>query len=74
MKIFPAIDLKDGSCVRLLKGDFNNLTEYNKDPIDQAKIFLKNKAPLNFLIADTCPQTKARWARGTSTNVRGNRE
>ena len=42
MKIFPAIDLKNGSCVRLLKGDFNNLTEYNKDPIDQAKIFLKN--------------------------------
>ena len=42
MKIFPAIDLKNGSCVRLLKGDFNSLTEYNKDPIDQAKIFLKN--------------------------------
>lgn len=42
MKIFPAIDLKNGSCVRLLKGDFNNLTEYNKDPIDQAQIFLKN--------------------------------
>ena len=42
MKIFPAIDLKNGSCVRLVKGDFNNLTEYNKDPINQAKIFIKN--------------------------------
>jgi len=42
MKIFPAIDLKNGSCVRLLKGDFSNLTEYNKNPIDQAKIFLEN--------------------------------
>ena len=42
MKIFPAIDLKNGSCVRLLRGDFNNLTVYNKDPIDQANIFLKN--------------------------------
>ena len=39
MKIFPAIDIKDGKCVRLLKGDFNKSTEYKKSPIDQAKEF-----------------------------------
>ena len=37
MKIFPAIDIKDKKCVRLIKGDFDNKTEYNLSPIDQAK-------------------------------------
>tara|TARA_Y100000992_G_scaffold245506_1_gene176745 strand:- start:308 stop:1033 length:726 start_codon:yes stop_codon:yes gene_type:complete len=36
MKIFPAIDIKDKKCVRLVKGDFDNRTEYNISPIDQA--------------------------------------
>ena len=36
MKIFPAIDIKDKKCVRLIKGDFNNKTEYETSPIDQA--------------------------------------
>ena len=36
MKIFPAIDIKDKKCVRLVKGDFNNKTEYEISPIDQA--------------------------------------
>ena len=36
MKIFPAIDIKDKKCVRLIKGDFNNKTEYEVSPIDQA--------------------------------------
>ena len=37
MKIFPAIDIKDKKCVRLIKGDFENKTEYKISPIDQAK-------------------------------------
>jgi len=37
MKIFPAIDIKDKKCVRLIKGDFNNKTEYETSPIDQAR-------------------------------------
>ena len=37
MKIFPAIDIKDKKCVRLIKGDFENKTEYEISPIDQAK-------------------------------------
>ena len=36
MKIFPAIDIKDKKCVRLVKGDFDNKTEYKTSPIDQA--------------------------------------
>ena len=37
MKIFPAIDIKDKKCVRLVKGDFDNKTEYATSPIDQAE-------------------------------------
>jgi phosphoribosylformimino-5-aminoimidazole carboxamide ribotide isomerase len=37
MKIFPAIDIKDKKCVRLVKGDFNNKTEYEMSPVDQAE-------------------------------------
>jgi phosphoribosylformimino-5-aminoimidazole carboxamide ribotide isomerase len=36
MKIFPAIDIKDKKCVRLIKGDFDNKTEYGISPIEQA--------------------------------------
>ena len=36
MKIFPAIDIKDKKCVRLIKGDFDNKTEYDMSPVDQA--------------------------------------
>ena len=37
MKIFPAIDIKDKKCVRLVKGDFDNKTEYNMSPVEQAR-------------------------------------
>ena len=36
MKIFPAIDIKDKKCVRLVKGDFNNKTVYQMSPEEQA--------------------------------------
>ncbi len=36
MKIFPAIDIKDKKCVRLVKGDFDNKTEYETSPFEQA--------------------------------------
>jgi phosphoribosylformimino-5-aminoimidazole carboxamide ribotide isomerase len=36
MKIFPAIDIKDKKCVRLVKGNFDNKTEYQMSPVDQA--------------------------------------
>ena len=36
MKIFPAIDIKDKKCVRLMKGDFDKKTEYEMSPVEQA--------------------------------------
>ena len=36
MKIFPAIDIKDKKCVRLVKGDFDQKTEYQMSPFQQA--------------------------------------
>jgi len=39
MKIFPAIDLKNGKCVRLTKGDFKSEKIYNENPVDQAEVF-----------------------------------
>ena len=36
MKIFPAIDIKDKKCVRLVKGDFDKKTEYKMSPVEQA--------------------------------------
>ena len=76
MKIFPAIDIKGGKCVRLLKGDFNKSTEYKKSPIDQAKEFsdsgfqdlhivdldgaLKGEPVNGELIEEICKLTKIR--------------
>lgn len=39
MILFPAIDLKDGKCVRLKLGDMDTATVYNEDPADQARAF-----------------------------------
>jgi phosphoribosylformimino-5-aminoimidazole carboxamide ribotide isomerase len=51
MKIFPAIDIKDKKCVRLVKGDFNNKTEYKLSPVDQAGKY-KNHGFKNLHIVD----------------------
>ena len=39
MQIIPAIDFIDGKCVRLVQGDFDQMTVYNEDPLKQAQIF-----------------------------------
>ena len=39
MKIIPAIDIIDGKCVRLTKGDYSQQTIYNEDPLEVAKQF-----------------------------------
>ncbi|MGI9249165.1 MAG: 1-(5-phosphoribosyl)-5-[(5-phosphoribosylamino)methylideneamino]imidazole-4-carboxamide isomerase [Woeseiaceae bacterium] len=41
MRIIPAIDLKDGKCVRLFKGDFAKTTEYSNDPVAVGRRFSK---------------------------------
>ena len=39
MILFPAIDLKNGSCVRLVQGKMEDATIFNENPVDQAKYF-----------------------------------
>ena len=51
MKIFPAIDIKDKKCVRLIKGNFDNQTIYNQSPLDQASKY-KEFGLLNLHIVD----------------------
>ncbi|MHA1525224.1 MAG: 1-(5-phosphoribosyl)-5-[(5-phosphoribosylamino)methylideneamino]imidazole-4-carboxamide isomerase [Alphaproteobacteria bacterium] len=40
MRLFPAIDLKEGACVRLVRGQMDQATEYNRDPAAQARVFV----------------------------------
>ena len=51
MKIFPAIDIKDKKCVRLIKGDFDNKTEYRTSPVEQAGKY-KDYGFINLHIVD----------------------
>ena len=51
MKIFPAIDIKDKKCVRLIKGDFSQKTEYQMSPVEQATQFI-DKGFKNLHIVD----------------------
>lgn len=39
MRVIPAIDVKDGKCVRLFQGDFDKVTEYSDRPVEIAKRF-----------------------------------
>ena len=43
--LFPAIDLRDGHCVRLLRGDYGQETVYGDDPVSQALAFQAAGAP-----------------------------
>ena len=42
MIIFPAIDIKDNKCVRLVRGDFNKMTSYENSPFEQAKMYFQS--------------------------------
>ncbi len=44
MKLYPAIDLKDGNCVRLYKGEMSEATVFNDNPLAQAKSFVNEGA------------------------------
>ena len=44
MLLIPAIDLKDGQCVRLQQGDMNRVTTFNADPVEQALHWLEQGA------------------------------
>lgn len=47
MRIYPAVDIKDGKCVRLFKGDYGKVTVYNDSPLEVAKEF--EKCGANFI-------------------------
>ncbi len=49
MYLLPAIDILGGKAVRLAKGDYNQVTVYNDDPVAQARVF---------------EQAGAQWVRG----------
>tara|TARA_Y100000748_G_scaffold288571_1_gene273623 strand:+ start:752 stop:1480 length:729 start_codon:yes stop_codon:yes gene_type:complete len=44
MRILPAIDIKDGKCVRLAKGDYSKVTHYSDNPLDVAQVWLSKGA------------------------------
>ena len=50
MKIFPAIDLYDGKAVRLYKGNYDEMTVYNDNPVEIALDFAKNDAKYIHLV------------------------
>lgn len=45
MRIIPAIDMKDGRCVRLFQGEFDQQTEYSNDPVSVARNFATLECP-----------------------------
>tara|TARA_B110000196_G_scaffold46478_1_gene36894 strand:- start:722 stop:1453 length:732 start_codon:yes stop_codon:yes gene_type:complete len=51
MKILPAIDIKDGKCVRLAKGDYSQVTHYFDNPLDVAKKWI-DQGSMNLHIVD----------------------
>jgi phosphoribosylformimino-5-aminoimidazole carboxamide ribotide isomerase len=51
MIIFPAIDIKNGNCVRLIKGNFDKVTIFNNSPVDQA-LFFKEKGFTHLHLVD----------------------
>lgn len=50
MKIFPAIDLRDGKAVRLYQGDYDQMTVYSEDPVDVARSFKEKGASYLHLV------------------------
>ena len=50
MQLYPAIDLKDGKCVRLKQGEFDNMTVYSDEPYKVARYFEENGATFIHLV------------------------
>ena len=50
MKIFPAIDLRDGKAVRLYQGDYDQMTVYSDSPVDVARSFKEKGASCLHLV------------------------
>ena len=50
MKVIPAIDLKDGQCVRLKKGDYDTVHKVAEDPVETARKFMAAGATMIHMV------------------------
>ena len=66
MIIFPAIDLKEGRCVRLEQGDMARATIFNDDPADQARPLPRRASGICTLSIWTVPLPERRQYGGES--------
>jgi phosphoribosylformimino-5-aminoimidazole carboxamide ribotide isomerase len=68
MILYPAIDLKDGRCVRVVKGDFSTARVFNDDPPDQAQAWAK--AGFEWLhVVDLNGSAEGRAVNGTAVQA-----
>ena len=58
--IFPAIDLKNGECVRLVRGDMEQATVFNQDPAAQARLFAEQGFTISMSSISTAPSRACR--------------
>ena len=57
MKIFPAIDIRNGKCVRLIKGNYEDEIVFNEDPFEVAKSFEKIGSKYQYILIDEFQDT-----------------
>ena len=50
MQLYPAIDIKDGKCVRLTQGVFDNVKVYSDNPVEMAKLWVSQGASFLHLV------------------------
>ena len=60
MELIPAIDLMNGKCVRLFKGDFNKRKDFTKEPHEQAKFWESEGAKYIHCLLYTSPSPRDR--------------
>ncbi len=69
MKLYPAIDLKEGQCVRLYQGDYDQKTVYGDNPVAQAQAFVAEGAKILHLVDLDAAKTGEPTNRSTIADV-----
>ena len=69
MRIYPAIDIKDGKCVRLFKGQFSDVTVYGDSPAEMAKKW-ESLGGEYIHVVDRCFKRSWRKCRKNQRNMR----
>jgi len=70
MDILPAIDLRDGKCVRLIQGDYNRQIDYRDDPVAQAREFQQQGARWLHVVDLDGAKTGGQYNLQTLQNIR----